>query len=67
VLVVMHQPGLHRLRVRQGNDRNYLVLTMDQDRIIKMRLPGPGAGPRGGRPQRRLLEPVWNRVTRGAK
>ena len=37
VLVVIHQPGLDRLRVRQGNDRNYLVLTLGQDRIIKMR------------------------------
>jgi ketosteroid isomerase-like protein len=37
VLVVIHRPGLDRLRVRQGNDRNYLVLTMDQDRITKMR------------------------------
>jgi ketosteroid isomerase-like protein len=37
VLVVIHQPGLDRLRFRQGNDRNYLVLTLDQGRIIKMR------------------------------
>jgi ketosteroid isomerase-like protein len=37
VLVVIHQPGLDRLRVRQGHDRNYLVLTVDQGRIIKMR------------------------------
>ncbi len=37
VLVVIHQPGLDRLRVRQGNDRNYLVLTLDQDRITTMR------------------------------
>lgn len=37
VLVVIHEPGLDQLRVRQGNDRNYLVLTLGQDRIIKMR------------------------------
>jgi ketosteroid isomerase-like protein len=37
VLVIIHRPGLDRLRVRQGNDRNYLVLTMDQERITKMR------------------------------
>jgi hypothetical protein len=37
VLVVIYQPGLDRLRVRPGNDRNYLVLTLDQDRITKMR------------------------------
>ena len=37
VLVVIHRPGLDRLRIRQGNDRNYLVLTLDQGRITKMR------------------------------
>ena len=37
VLVVIHLPGLDRLRVRQGNDRNYMVLTLDQERIIRMR------------------------------
>lgn len=37
VLVVIHQPGLDRLRLRQGNDRNYLVLTLDRDRITAMR------------------------------
>lgn len=37
VLVVIHQPGLDQLRVRQGNDRNYLVLTLDQGRITRMR------------------------------
>lgn len=37
VLVVIHLPGLDRLRVRQADDRNYLVLTLDQDRITKMR------------------------------
>jgi hypothetical protein len=37
VLVVIHRPGLDQLRVRQGDDRNYLVLTLDQDRITKMR------------------------------
>lgn len=36
VLVVTHQPGLDRLRVRQGHDRNYLVLTLDQGRITAM-------------------------------
>jgi ketosteroid isomerase-like protein len=37
VLVVIHQPGLDRLRLRQADDRTYLVLTLGQDRIIKMR------------------------------
>lgn len=37
VPVVIHQPGLDRLRVRPGNDRNCLVLTLDQDRITRMR------------------------------
>ena len=37
VLVVIHLPGLDRLRIRPGNDRNYLVLTLDQGRITKMR------------------------------
>jgi ketosteroid isomerase-like protein len=37
VMVVIRTPGLDRLRVRQAGDRNYLVLTLDQQRIIAMR------------------------------
>lgn len=37
VLVVIHRPGLDERRIRPGNDRNYLVLTMDQERITRMR------------------------------
>jgi ketosteroid isomerase-like protein len=37
VMVVIRTPGLDRLRVRQAGDRNYLVLTDDQQRIIRLR------------------------------
>ena len=37
VLVVIRTPGVDRVRVRQAEDRNYLVLTLDQGRIIRMR------------------------------
>lgn len=37
VLVVIRAPGVDRVRVRQAEDRNYLVLTVDQGRIIRMR------------------------------
>jgi ketosteroid isomerase-like protein len=37
VLVAIRTPGVDRLRVRQAADRNYLVLTLDQGRIIRMR------------------------------
>jgi ketosteroid isomerase-like protein len=36
VLVVIHTEGIDRVRVRQADDRNYLVLTLDQQRIIRM-------------------------------
>jgi ketosteroid isomerase-like protein len=36
VLVVTRTPGADHVRVRQAQDRNYLVLTLDQARIIKM-------------------------------
>src|ERR1039457_1497126 len=37
VMVVIRTPGIDRVRVRQADDRNYLVLTRDQERIIRMR------------------------------
>jgi len=37
VLVVVHTPGIDQRRARQADDRNYLVLTLQQDRIIAMR------------------------------
>ena len=37
VMVVIRTPGIDRVRVRQAGDRNYLVLTLDQERIIRMR------------------------------
>ena len=37
VMVVIRTPGLDRLRVRQAGDRNYLVLTVDQQRITRLR------------------------------
>jgi ketosteroid isomerase-like protein len=37
VMVVIHTPGIDHARVRQAEDRNYLVLTVSQDRIVRMR------------------------------
>jgi hypothetical protein len=37
VMVVIRTPGIEGVRVRQAGDRNYLVLTLDQERIIRMR------------------------------
>ena len=37
MMVVIRTPGLDRLRVRQAGDRNYLVLTVDQQRITRLR------------------------------
>ena len=37
VMVVIHTPGIDRARVRQAGDRNYLVLTVSQERIVSMR------------------------------
>ena len=37
VMVVIRTPGVDRVRVRRAEDRNYLVLTLDQGRIIRMR------------------------------
>ncbi len=37
VMVVIRTPGIDGVRVRQAEDRNYLVLTLDQRRIIRMR------------------------------
>ena len=37
VMVVIHTPGIDRARARQAGDRNYLVLTVSQERIVRMR------------------------------
>lgn len=37
VMVVIRTPGIDRVRARQAGDRNFLVLTLAQQRIIKMR------------------------------
>jgi ketosteroid isomerase-like protein len=37
VMVVIRTPGVDRVRVRQAEDRNYLVLTLDKERISRMR------------------------------
>jgi ketosteroid isomerase-like protein len=37
VMAVLHAPGLDRQRVRQAEDRNYLVLTVRQGQITAMR------------------------------
>jgi ketosteroid isomerase-like protein len=37
VAVVIHIPGLDQLRVRQGDDRNYDVLTFRDGRIVALR------------------------------
>jgi hypothetical protein len=36
-MVVIHTAGMDSGRVRQADDRNYLVLTLDERRIVKMR------------------------------
>jgi ketosteroid isomerase-like protein len=37
VMVVIRTPGIDRVRARQARDRNFLVLTLEQERIIKIR------------------------------
>jgi ketosteroid isomerase-like protein len=37
VMVVIHTPGIDRVRARQAEDRNYLVLAVSQERIVSMR------------------------------
>jgi ketosteroid isomerase-like protein len=37
VMVVIRTPGLDRVRARQAEDRNFLVLTLAQERITGMR------------------------------
>jgi ketosteroid isomerase-like protein len=37
VMVVIRTPGIDRARVRQAGDRNFLVLTLAQERIVTMR------------------------------
>jgi ketosteroid isomerase-like protein len=37
VIVVIRTPGVDRVRARQAEDRNFLVLTLAQERIIRMR------------------------------
>ena len=37
VMVIVRTPGIDRQRVRQADDRNFLVLTLRQGRVIAMR------------------------------
>jgi ketosteroid isomerase-like protein len=37
VMVIVHTPGIDRHRVRQADDRNFLVLTLREGRVIAMR------------------------------
>jgi len=37
VMVVVHTPGADQQRAWQGNDRNYLVLTLRQGQVVAMR------------------------------
>ena len=37
VMVVLRTPGVDRYRVRQADDRNFLVLTLRQGRVVAMR------------------------------
>ena len=37
VMVVVHAPGADQHRAWQGNDRNYLVLTLRQGQVVAMR------------------------------
>ncbi|HEY5352331.1 MAG TPA: hypothetical protein VIK57_07735 [Streptosporangiaceae bacterium] len=37
VMVAVHTPGADQHRAWQGNDRNYLVLTLHQGQVVAMR------------------------------
>jgi ketosteroid isomerase-like protein len=37
VMVVFHTPGIDQTRVRQAQDRNYLVLTLREGQVVAMR------------------------------
>jgi ketosteroid isomerase-like protein len=37
VMVVVHTPGIDRHRARQADDRNFLVLTLREGRVVAMR------------------------------
>ena len=37
VMVAVHTPGADQDRAWQGNDRNYLVLTLRQGQVVAMR------------------------------
>ena len=37
VMVAVHTPGADQHRAWQGNDRNYLVLTLRQGQVVAMR------------------------------
>ena len=37
VMVVIRTPGVDQVRARQAEDRNFLVLTLAQERIVRMR------------------------------
>jgi len=47
VMVVIHTPGIDQRRARQAGDRNYLVLTLRQGRIVAMRACRDRAEARG--------------------
>ena len=46
VMVIVHTPGIDRRRVRQADDRNFLVLTLRNGRVIAMRACRDRAGAR---------------------
>ena len=46
VMVIVHTPGIDRQRVRQADDRNFLVLTLRKGRVIAMRACRDRAGAR---------------------
>jgi|SRR5271166_918238 len=47
VMVIVHTPGIDRQRVRQAGDRNFLVLTLKEGRVIAMRACRDRAEARG--------------------
>ena len=56
VMVAVHTPGADQHRAWQGNDRNYLVLTLRQGQVVAMRAfrdPDEARSFTGGGGQRR--------------
>jgi hypothetical protein len=64
VMVVIRTPGVDRVRARQAEDRNFHVLTLAHERIIRMRACSP---PRilPGQPPNQLTDLLRDRRASG--